>query len=170
MANISSLQVPAVMGASTSTCPTTKAWRLWSRTWTRSIKRRTLKTSFQGVGKQPQMHFFLYYTVSIFIELTCGHLWASGPFRRVFTETMRTATGKIVNLHFEISRHETHDCRYGPQGTEPAPNDHEFYTHCKIVPDLQLSFKWGRKVCTLHSHRYKPTYVTPGLCQCSLHR
>ena len=58
MANISSLQVPVVMGASTSTCPTTKAWRLWCRTWTRSIKRRTSKTSFQGVGTKLHMLCF----------------------------------------------------------------------------------------------------------------
>ena len=74
MANISSLQVPAVMGASTSTCPITKAWRLWCRTWTRSIKRRTLKTSFQGVGKlskQPQMYCFLCH-----LNLPRADMWA----------------------------------------------------------------------------------------------
>ena len=50
---------------------------------------------------QQSLTCFVSLVISIFLELTCGHLWASGPFRRVFTETMRTATGKIVNLHFE---------------------------------------------------------------------
>ena len=37
--------------------------------------------------------------------------------------------------------------RYGPGGEETPPNDHDFYTHCQIVPDLQTSFRWGRHDC-----------------------
>ena len=36
--------------------------------------------------------------------------------------------------------------RYGPGGDEEPPNDHDFYQNCKIVPDLQVDYKWGRKV------------------------
>ena len=61
------------------------------------------------------------YTVSIFIELTCGHLWASGPFSKVFTETMRTATGKIVNLHFEIFRIKLMIADMVPMGQSQHP-------------------------------------------------
>ena len=38
--------------------------------------------------------------------------------------------------------------RYGPNGTETPPNDHDFYDHCQIVHNLQVNFKWGRKVHT----------------------
>ena len=70
---------------------------------------------------QQNLTCFVSYAVLIFLELTCGHLWASGPFRRVFTETMRTATGKIVNLHFEILRIKLMIADMVPMGQSQHP-------------------------------------------------
>lgn len=71
--------------------------------------------------------------------------------------------------------------RYGPNGTETPPNDHDFYDHCQIVHDLQVNFKWGRKVHNLdylilmsycseffRIVRLLPTLMKKNICQVTL--
>jgi len=53
----------------------------------------------------------------------------------------------IWSVQESIERNNEDCLRYGPNGTEPAPNDHDFYENCQIVPDLSTTFKWGREDC-----------------------
>ena len=52
---------------------------------------------------------------------------------------IKTKGSKTILTTFDNSR-------YGPGGDEEPPNDHDFYQNCQIVPDLQVDYKWGRKV------------------------